>query len=207
ASLSMRADLDYLPMRYVPYGGPAVVPKWLWTPPQHPRVALTLGTTATEHFAGYTVDVQDILDALADLDIELIATIAESEQAKLSRVPGNTRLVSYVPLHALAPTCAAVISHAGPGTFLTTALYGVPQLTMPWDFDEPELAGRAARQGGTLTIRPDQATGQDIRDSLLRLLDEPTFRDRAHDLRDEIHAQPTPNQLVPQLEKLTAEHR
>jgi UDP:flavonoid glycosyltransferase YjiC (YdhE family) len=194
-------------MRYIPYGGPAVVPKWLWTPPHHPRIALTLGTTATEHFAGYTVNVQDILDSLADLDIELIATIAESEQAKLSRVPGNTRLVSYVPLHALAPTCAAVINHAGPGTLLTTALHAVPQLTVPWEFDAPELARRAARQGATLMLPGDQSTGQAVREGVLRLLNEPTFRDRAHDLRDEIHAQPTPNQLVPQLEKLTAEHR
>ncbi|WP_343974653.1 glycosyltransferase, partial [Streptosporangium amethystogenes] len=93
------------------------------------------------------------------------------------------------------------------GTFLTTALHGVPQLTVPWDFDEPELARRAARQGGTLTIRPDRATGQAVRESVLRLLNEPAFRERAHDLRDEIHAQPTPNQLAPQLEKRAAEHR
>ncbi|MFC4899362.1 activator-dependent family glycosyltransferase [Streptosporangium amethystogenes subsp. fukuiense] len=207
ASLSMRADLDYLPMRYVPYGGPAVVPKWLWTPPQRPRVALTLGTTATDRFAGYTVDVQDILDALADLDIELVATIAENQRHKAPRVPDNTRVVSYVPLHALTPTCAAVINHAGPGTFLTTALHGVPQLTVPWEFDAPELARRAAGQGATLMLLGDRATGQAVRESVLRLLNEPAFRERAHDLRDEIHAQPTPNQLAPQLEKRAAEHR
>ncbi|MGW0595394.1 activator-dependent family glycosyltransferase [Streptosporangium sp. NPDC002607] len=207
ASLSMRADLDYLPMRYIPYGGPAVVPGWLRTPLERPRVALTLGTTATDMFAGYTAGVQDILDSLADLDIEVVATIAESEQAKLSRVPGNARLVSYVPLHALAPTCSAVISHGGFGTVLTTALHGVPQLAMGYHFDEPIMARDLAAQGGALALQPGQATGQAVRESVLRLLDEPAFRDRAHDLRDEIHALPTPDQLVPQLEKLTAEHR
>ncbi|MER6178893.1 activator-dependent family glycosyltransferase [Streptosporangium sp. NPDC001681] len=207
ASLSMHADLDYLPMRYVPYGGAAVVPKWLWAPRERRRVALTLGSSSTDRFTGYAANVPDILDALADLDIEVVATIAESEQKKLSHVPGNARVVPWTPLHALVPTCDAIISHAGPGTFLTSALHGIPQLTVPWDFDEPELARRAAAQGGSLAILADQATGESVRAAVLRLLDEPSFRRRAHDLRDEIHALPSPNQLVPRLEELTAKHR
>ncbi|CCH33137.1 activator-dependent family glycosyltransferase [Actinosynnema sp. NPDC047251] len=207
ASLRVAADLHYVPMRYIPYGGPATVPDWLRVPPERPRVALTLGTTATERFGGYAVRTQDVLDALADLDVEVVATIAESEQRKLTRVPDNTRVVSYVPLHALVPTCAAVINHAGPGTFLTTAVHGVPQLTVPWDFDEPELARRAARQGASLMIRADQATGPAIRAGLLRVLGEPSFRARAERLRDDIRALPSPNELVPRLEQLTADYR
>ncbi|MEV4384042.1 activator-dependent family glycosyltransferase [Streptosporangium sp. NPDC049644] len=207
ASLSMDAGLDYLPMRYVPYGGVAAVPKWLWAAPERPRVALTLGTTATDRYAGYAADVRDILDSLADLDVEVVATIAESAQRKLTSVPGNARIVSWVPLHALVPSCSVIINHAGPGTFLTSALHGVPQLTVPWDFDEPELARRAAAQGGSLTIRADRATGESVRAGVLRLLDEPGFGERAVSLRDEIRALPTPNQLVPRLEELTAKRR
>jgi glycosyltransferase (activator-dependent family) len=207
ASLRMQGDLHYVPLQYVPYGGRAVVPQWLWTVPERPRVALTLGTTATERFAGYTSNVQDILDALADLDIELVATIAETEQKKLTHVPDNTRVVSYVPLHALAATCSVVINHAGPGTLLTTALHSVPQLTVPFELDAPELARRAALQGGSLVLSADEATAQNLRDSVLRLLHEPAFRVRATELCDEIRALPTPNQLVPQLEELTTKYR
>ncbi|MER5627790.1 activator-dependent family glycosyltransferase [Streptosporangium sp. NPDC002544] len=207
ASLGVRADLPYVPMRFVPYGGPATVPKWLWTPPARPRVALTMGLSLTDHKAGYAVSVQDVLDALAGLDVELVATVPESERHRLNRIPDNARLVPYAPLHALAPTCSAIISHAGFGTFLTTALHGVPQLALPWDFDGPAFARMAEAQGATLVIRADQATGPAIRESVLRLLDEPAPRDRARDLRDEMHAMPTPNQLVPHLEELTAKHR
>jgi glycosyltransferase (activator-dependent family) len=206
-SLSMRADGHYLPVRYVPYGGRAVVPDWLRAPAERPRVALTLGTSATEIFAGYTVSIQEILAALSDVDVEVVATVAEAEQRKLEQVPDNARLVPYVPLHALAPTCSAVINHAGPGTFLTTALHGVPQLTLPWDFDEPELARRAAAQGATLTTYAGQATGATVREQVRRLLTEPLFRRQAASLRDEILAQPTPAELVTQLEELTAKHR
>ncbi|CCH33136.1 activator-dependent family glycosyltransferase [Actinosynnema sp. NPDC047251] len=201
-SLRMEADLHYLPMRYVPYNGRAAAPRWLWEPRDRPRVALTLGTTATERFGGYSFSTRETLDALADLDVEVVATLAESEQRKLGRVPDNARLVSYVPLNELVPTCAAVINHAGPGTFLTTALHAVPQLTVPWDFDEPELARRAGEQGAALVLDAERATGSAVRDGVRRLLAEPGFRERADALRAEIHALPSPNELVTALEEL-----
>jgi glycosyltransferase (activator-dependent family) len=207
-SLRLAAEhVHYEPIQYSPYGGPAVIPKWLQGKPKRPRVGLTLGTTATERFAGYTFSVQDALDALSDVDIEVVATIAESEQGKLSRVPDNVRVISYAPLDALAAGCSVMINHCGPGTFLTTARNGVPQLHVPWDFDEPELARRSAQQGGSLTLHGQSVTGDTIRDGVVRLLNEPGFGERATALRDEIATMPTPHELVTTLEELTTKHR
>jgi glycosyltransferase (activator-dependent family) len=199
--------LHYLPVRYIPYGGPAVIPHWLRITPERPRVGLTLGTTATDRFGGYTFSISDALDALSELDVEVVATIADSERHKLRTVPDNTRIIAYAPLDALAATCSVMINHAGPGTFLTTAARGVPQLNVPWDFDEPELARRAAGQGGALTCHGHRVTGDHIRDGVRRLLGEPRFAERAAALRDEITAMPTPAELVAQLEELAIKHR
>ncbi|MBR8745535.1 glycosyl transferase family 28, partial [Nocardiopsis sp. MG754419] len=46
--LRMRTDLRYVDMGYVPFNGPAVVPRWLRADPERPRVALTLGLSAVE---------------------------------------------------------------------------------------------------------------------------------------------------------------
>ncbi|MBZ2409383.1 activator-dependent family glycosyltransferase [Streptomyces albidoflavus] len=206
-TLQRRASLDYQPVRPVPYGGPASVPAWLWPAPGRPRVALTLGLSATGHGGEYNVGVQDVLDALADVDIEVVATIAESEQRKLERVPANTRVVAFAPLDALAATCDVVIHHAGYGTLSTTALHGVPHLMLPWDNDGPALAGAVARAGAGLVLDPKRATGAEIRDAVLRLLGEPAFRTGAVALRDTLRAMPAPNALVPVLEEFTARHR
>lgn len=206
-SLRMPAEGDRLSMRYVPYGGAAVVPAWLRTPPARPRVALTLGLSTIDYDVGYAVDVPGILDALADLDIEVVATIAAGEQSRLRRVPDNVRLTTYVPLHALVPSCAAVIHHAGPGTLSTVALAGIPQLALPWDFDEPALAARMAAQGAGISVNATQADGPIVRDAVLRLLREPAFRQRAAALRDEMLAQPSPNDVVPRLEELAVKRR
>ncbi|RZQ61160.1 activator-dependent family glycosyltransferase [Amycolatopsis suaedae] len=206
-SIRLDSGLDKLPMRYVPYNGAAVAPSWLRTPPAKPRVALTLGTSATEIFTGYTVSVQDILDALAGLDVEIVATVAESKQGELERVPDGTRLVSYVPLHDLAPTCSVIVNHAGPGTVLTTAVNATPQLTMPYEFDEPELARQVAQRGAALTVVGDQDAGRGIRDNVLRLLSEPSFAADAAGLAAEMAALPSPNELVEPLEQLATKYR
>jgi glycosyltransferase (activator-dependent family) len=200
-SLRVGADLSYVPMRYVPYGGPATVPRWLWPQAERPRIAMTFGTTATEAFDGYVVGVQDILDSLADLDVEVVATVAESEQRKLSHVPANATVVPYVPLQALVPSCSAVVHHAGIGTLATTSLQGVPQLALPLHFDEPALARKLAEQGAGLTIDPSAAKGENVRQSVLRLLTESSFTESAQRLRDEMLAMPGPSEVAGRLAK------
>jgi len=207
-SLQTEAEgLHYTRTQYIPYSGPAVVPNWMRTAPRRPRVVLSLGNTATTVYDGYAVDVQAILDNLADLDIEIVATIAESEQHKVTRVPENTRVVSYVPLHALIPTCDAVIHHGGAGTTGITARFGVPHLVLHDHYDQPILAEKLSTHGAGLGIHFTQATGPKVRENLLRLLHEPTFRRRAADLRTEIHAIPSPNEFVSQLEELATKYR
>ncbi|MEV4011782.1 nucleotide disphospho-sugar-binding domain-containing protein [Nonomuraea angiospora] len=205
-SLTLRADgLRYVPLRFTPYGGPSVVPGWLQAPPGKPRIALTLGLVATERFDGYTLDPQDVLTALDGLDVELVATLPEHEQRKLTHIPANTRLVPYVPLQALAPTLAAVIHHAGFGTLATTAQHSIPQLVVPGDTDSPAIARRLARQGSAITL--PHPTPAAIRERLQRLLTDPAYAERAGSLAAEIHAAPTPNDLIPHLEDLTAHYR
>ncbi|MGW4377192.1 activator-dependent family glycosyltransferase [Streptomyces albidoflavus] len=207
ASMAAPTGLDRLPMRFEPYGGASVVPRWLWEAPDRPRIALTMGLSATDHADGYEISVQEVLDALADLRVEVVVTLPEPEQRKLERVPANARLVSYVPLQALAPTLSAVIHHAGFGTFLTLARHPVPQFLLPWDFDGPLLAGRAAAQGSTLAVTADRITAAGIREGVRRLLDEPEFGRRAAALSEEIAGMPGLPEVVAQLEERVAAHR
>jgi glycosyltransferase (activator-dependent family) len=201
------AGVDYRRMRYVAYGGPAAVPDWLQRPAERPRVAFTLGLSATEIFDGYNVPLTDVLDALADLDVEVVATVPDEVRRRLGRTPDNARLVSYVPLHALAPTCAAAVHHGGLGTLATFARYAVPQLTLPFHFDEPILAAGLAAQGAAATVDATAATGDAIRDGVRGLLDDPSYRTAAGLLSDEMDRLPSPSRMASELAALTTEYR
>ncbi|MBK1787856.1 nucleotide disphospho-sugar-binding domain-containing protein, partial [Prauserella cavernicola] len=143
----------------------------------------------------------------SELDIEIVATIDELTRRRLGPLPGNIRAVPYVPLNALIPTCTAAIHHAGPGTTCTIARHGVPQVVLPWYFDEPYVARGLADAGAGITLDPAEATGGAVRDSLRRLLGEPAFAVAAGRLRDELLAQPAANELAALLPDLTAIHR
>ncbi|WP_342778498.1 nucleotide disphospho-sugar-binding domain-containing protein, partial [Herbidospora galbida] len=56
--------------------------------------------------------------------------------------------------------------------------------------------------GAGLALDSGAAGDALVRDTLARLLAEPSFAARAADLRDEMLALPTPHQLVPKLEEL-----
>jgi UDP:flavonoid glycosyltransferase YjiC (YdhE family) len=160
-----------------------------------------MGLTVDKHDDGFPIGVQDLLDAIASLDVELVATISDVQRDKLERVPDNARLVPYVPLQALLPTCAALIHHGGVGTMITAAQHAVPQLVLPFDADQPELAARLAARGAGLALHASAATGARVRENLERLLSDPDLRRGADDLRAEVLAQPTPHDLVPRLEE------
>ncbi|AUS81147.1 glycosyl transferase family 28 [Actinoalloteichus sp. AHMU CJ021] len=200
-------DLNYLPVRHVAYNGPSVVADWIREPPRRPRVCLTLGVSEQSRTGGQTRSVTDLLAAVADLDVEVVATLDPADHPGRVGVPDNVRLAGYVPLHALLPSCSAIVHHGGSGTMSTALGLGVPQLVVPKYWESVERASRLEELGLAISVPAAELTPQALRDGLSRLLTEPAFREGAGRISDEIGAMPSPNEIVPVLEKLTSEHR
>jgi glycosyltransferase (activator-dependent family) len=211
ASWRLPSELRYASLRYVPYNGPAVVPSWLAEPVTAPRVLMTLGMSSRDWTVLESLSVeqvQETLDAMADLDIELVVTLPREYSEKLQRVPGNTRVVEFVPLDAVIPSCAVVIHHGGAGGLNGSLLHGVPQLQVGSKVPDPHVKRdrlRAAHAGDLL--EPEEVTGTAIREAVVRMLEDPAYREGAERLRREVLSQPSPNDLVPELERLAAEYR
>ncbi|MEU3020016.1 activator-dependent family glycosyltransferase [Nocardiopsis sp. NPDC007018] len=201
-SMATDTDVDYLRMRYVPYNGRSVVPRWLWERPERRRVCLTLGLSAMGRDYGYSVSIGDLLRSLSGLDAEIVATVPESEQSGLGELPSNVRVESFVPLHALIPTCSAVVHHGGFGSTNTPLAAGVPQLVIAQQFDSPAKARMLSEGGSGLGIPIAEATPETVRDGVRRLLDEPAFAEKSALLRDEVRALPGPNEIVKEIEAL-----
>ncbi|SDH94009.1 glycosyltransferase, activator-dependent family [Sinosporangium album] len=211
-SIRLDTGLPLLPMRYVPYNGRAVVPAWLREPPSRPRVCVTLGGSAPERLDGRGLGAQDMLDSMAGLDVEVVATLPARERAKLARVPDNARIVEFAPLHALLPTCTAVAHHGGAGTYATAMLYGVPQLIVPqlvtaqYLFDERTLGERLAEQGAGAVLTGD-VTAERVSAALARLLTGGEAGQQARRLRAEMLAMPDVHAVVAELEKAVSSRR
>jgi len=198
---------ESLAMRYVPYNGPSVVPAWLADPPRAPRVFMTFGVSVRELAELQVMSVekiQETLDSLADLDIDLVLTLPEEVRDELDRIPANTRVVDFVPMQVIIPSCSVVIHHGGAGSFSGSLLNGVPQVLISKAVDALAKNALVEESNVGLAILPDEASGAGIREAVTRLLDDPSFRTSAERLRQAILTQPSPADLVPKLEELAA---
>ncbi|MFD7229141.1 activator-dependent family glycosyltransferase [Streptomyces sp. NPDC059881] len=209
-SLALPTDGLRVPMRYIPYNGPSVLPAWLHETPKRPRVCVTLGVSHQEVFGRDRSSVAEIVSAVAALDVEVVAALNTAQVAQLDEeLPDNVRVVDFVPLDALLPTCAALISHGGAGTFQTALAHGVPHILIPdMIWDTARKARRLEEYGAGLRVADvDDFSAVELRALLVRILDDPSFAERAARLREEIRATPAPGDIVPVLERLAALHR
>ncbi|MFF9011382.1 activator-dependent family glycosyltransferase [Streptomyces sp. NPDC014870] len=208
APMHLPADPTYVPMRWIPYNGGAELPAWLEEPPARHRVALSLGLTTHRLFKNIDVPLSEIVGMAGEMDIELVATLDPAQAAALGRVPDNVRVVDYVPLNLLLRTCSAIIHHGGYGTFMAAASHGVPQLiAMEEGGDALATSAQIEHRGAGIAMRPEDFSIASMRKHLQRILDEPSFRTGAAVLNGDLQASPSPAEVVPVLERLTAQYR
>ncbi|MBR8743454.1 nucleotide disphospho-sugar-binding domain-containing protein, partial [Nocardiopsis sp. MG754419] len=126
-------------------------------------------------------------------------------QRDLPELPDNVRVVEFAPLHALLPTCSAVVHHGGWGTVCSASYAGTPQVILPQQLDAPFMADRIAGAGAGLSLPPARAL--DVGEAVSRLLSEEGFARGAERLRADMAAMPAPNDVVPEIERLVEHHR
>jgi UDP:flavonoid glycosyltransferase YjiC (YdhE family) len=202
-SMQVPSTIDRIATRYLPYNGRAVLPEWLRSPAgDRRRLCVTWGTSTTR-LAGFQLFAPPlVLSAVDGLDLDIVVTLTGEEADTFTDVPAGVRVVKGLPLHLLLPHCDAVVHQGGNGTILTAAYHGVPQLVLPQLPDQAFHTERFVTTGAGISLRAAEATAGNIRAALVGLVNEPGYRSAAARLRDEMHATPTPAEIVPALTRL-----
>jgi UDP:flavonoid glycosyltransferase YjiC (YdhE family) len=162
-------------MRYVPYNGPGIVPRWLRDGTGRSRICVTWGTTSGT-FLGHLRPVHDVIAAVCDQDVEVLVAIRAEDRPRLGPVPGTVRVVSGLPLHLLLPYCAAIVHQGGAGTTITSYVCGVPQLVLPFIADQFVNGEQVARAGAGRCLYLRDATPEAVRSQVTELLAAPSYR-------------------------------
>lgn len=201
-SLQIPALVRRLPVRYVPYNGPAVMPQWLLKPAGRARICIAAGT-ALPGRKDMVASARQAVSALAGIDAEVIVA-AGGKPELLEPIPPGFTVVESMPLHLLLPTCDAIVHHGGAGTTLTAAACGVPQLLIPDGGDRFLHASQLAAAGAGLTIGQADATGPVIKEHAQALLTDPAYRCAARRIEQEVAIQAAPTDIVGELTSLAA---
>ncbi len=189
-------------MQYVPYNGGGGMPDWLSAPPRAPRVCLTSGLTV----AGYSLAlVKHTVAALKDVDVEVIIACRTEDAANLDiGLPPSIKVVPWLPLNLVLPTCSASIHHGGAGCTMTSLVHGVPQLVVPAMNDQFANAARVAETGVGHALQRDDFTATAVREIVEDLIEGDSCRSAAGEIAAEIAAQPPLAEAVKVLEELAA---
>jgi rhamnosyltransferase subunit B len=111
------------------------------------------------------------VDACARINRRALLLTRFSEH--VPALPATVHHEPYAPLSRVLPRCAALVHHGGIGTLAQALAAGVPQLTMPMGFDQPDNTNRLVRLGVAGWVRPSQFTGERVATELQRLLTDP----------------------------------
>ncbi|MFE0351675.1 nucleotide disphospho-sugar-binding domain-containing protein [Streptomyces griseoluteus] len=199
-----------LPVRHVPYSGPAELPAGLLGEPVRPRVCVTWenGARLAGPPGGGTDPLLAAAGLLADEGLDVVLAPGPAQRAALTRLPDGVRTVDASALHLLLTTCAVVAHQGSGGTAMTAAAAGTPQLVVS-PRPEQMLIGerlRAVGAGGHLSggdLAGDEKAASRVRDAVMDLLAW-RARDAALALRDEVRSLPAPSRVVTSLVELAS---
>ncbi|MCU1470918.1 MAG: novM [Glaciihabitans sp.] len=189
-------------MRYVQYDPPATIPSWAFDERTRPRLLLTLGTVAPA--AGGVRVLKELVNVLPKLGVELVVAVADDVVPQLGSLPDEVIAAGFLPLAAIMPSCDLIVHHCGGGSTMASILAGLPQLLIPQPIvaEQYDSARRVTAFGAALQLVDQPIDPAVVLENCERLLTEQSFADRAHELRAEVAAMPTPIEVVSQIEDL-----
>ena len=165
-----------------------------------PLVYVTFGT------AFNTPDLfQEVFDALADLEFQVIATIGLNNDVADLSLPGNVRTVPFLSQSLILEHADLVIAHGGYGSLTGALRRGLPVLSLPLEPPDNRFnAARLVKLGAGLALEQEERTADAIQQSVQRLLNEREYRDRAREIAEEIASLPPVDHAAELLERLAA---
>jgi len=120
----------------------------------------------------------------------------------LPTLPPTAHHESFVPLSHVLPRCAALVSHAGIGTLAQGLAAGIPQVTMPMGFDQPDNATRLQRLGVARWVMPSEFDGERVAAAIGGLLDDSRTATNCRRWADQISARNAIEETCDLLEQL-----
>jgi len=135
---------------------PRLMPDWLaQIPPEQPLGLVTLGTVFTGDHNYFVWGARALAEnGLIPLVVLGNAAIPPEQKALLKRrLPGGTRLLSWIDYDQVLPRLRVIIHHGGMGTTHAAIRYALPQIITPHAADQRGQARRARQAKVGLELR------------------------------------------------------
>ncbi|WP_426436639.1 glycosyltransferase [Bradyrhizobium genosp. P] len=192
-------------------GTPPIIPGQVAPPPwaheldgSRKVVLVTQGTVANHNF---DLLIAPTLAALANEgDVLVVATAGgRPVDAIPGPVPSNVRLASYLPFEWLLPKVDVLVTNGGYGSVNQAMSYGIPLVGAGLTEDKADVNARIAWSGVGIDLETNAPTKEALRQAVRTVLDQPGYRQRASQMRDEFAGIDTPSEILRIIGQLVAD--
>ena len=148
-----------------------------------PVIYASLGTLQNRIVGMFRV----IVEACDGVDAQLVLSTGNGVPPEaLGKLPGNPVVVSYAPQEDILRRSTMAVTHAGLNTVLDALGAGLPMVTIPVTNEQPGIAARVAWIGAGETIPSKDVTPQRLREAVVRVWSNPSYRAAADRIRHAI---------------------
>jgi rhamnosyltransferase subunit B len=149
-----------------------------------PPITFTLGSTAVMNPGRFFEE-----SAAAARLLGRRALLLMGKNALPANLPNDVFATDYAPYSAVFPRSACVVHQGGVGTTAQALRAGVPQLVMPYAFDQPDNAARVRRIGVGLSVSRRRYKADVAAKRIDTLLNTPGYMDRAAEVGRRVSAE------------------
>jgi rhamnosyltransferase subunit B len=162
-----------------------------------PPVTFTLGSAAVMDPGRFFEESAEAVHRLGTRGLLLMG-----KNVLPTQLPKELFAAGYAPYSSVFPRSACVVHQGGVGTTAQAMRAGVPQLVMPYAFDQPDNAARMVRLGVGLSVTRKQYRATRVMQQLHALM-APSFHERARDAGNKISAEKGVSVACEAIERVT----
>ena len=154
---------------YVPWSPPVAKPIWWESATMtSPLVYVTLGSSGRSEL------LPIVVDAFRGLPISVLLSTAGRPIP--SNLPPNIHAADYLPGNEAARCAALVVSNGGSSTGYQALAEGTPVVSIPFNLDQYLASQTIEAAGAGITLRSGSLTSAKLRDAILTVLADDSYR-------------------------------
>ncbi|WPQ60589.1 macrolide family glycosyltransferase [Chitinophaga sancti] len=147
-------------------------------------IYISLGTV----FSNFNHDLYQIFfDAFAGKDVMVVMAAYNVDLSRF-KIPDNFIVRHYIPQLAILQHTDVAITHAGMNSISDLLYNNVPFVAIPLGADQPDLAGRTAALGATISLDHTTLTPAILQDAVEKVLRDPSYAVNMQKISDSFKA-------------------
>ena len=109
------------------------------------------------------------------------------DESALDPIPENFLVAPFVPQLAVLERAQIFVTHGGMNSTMESLYYGVPMVAVPQMPEQAMTARRVQELGLGIALSPEQLSSELLRDSVIRVAQDPSYRERVQEMQKAVH--------------------